>query len=365
MKIVYFSPVFWDSVAQRPHFFVKAAIEYGCSEVLWINPTPSRLPNLQDLMRITSPNKESSFERDKKIKVFTPKVLPLEPLGKVFDIVSSSEFRSLKRQIEDFSDENTYIVSGKPSRLVKYIVENFSYKKFILDIMDDYPEFYRGISKKCMTYTLDLLVEKSDICIFSSNPLADKFASKAKLSSIIKNACDETLVEAINASKGNRNSTKSDHDRPRVFGYIGSLASWFDWDAVIRIAECYPSCHVKLIGPRFSAIPQGLPSNISIHPPIEHSRVSTELLMFDFGLIPFKINQLTDSVDPVKYYEYCAAGLTVVSSRFGEMSRRIDKGVAIDINKFDADVSVDTAAPITWKQRFFPFFERHFGVVEE
>jgi teichuronic acid biosynthesis glycosyltransferase TuaH len=364
VKIVYFSPVSWDSVAQRPHFFVKAAIEYGCVEVLWVNPTPSRLPNLQDIMRITSKNRESSFERDKKITVLTPKVLPLEPLGRIFDIMSLSAFRSLKRKIEDFSDENTYIISGKPSRIVKYIVENVSYKKFILDVMDDYPEFYCGISKKSMISTLDMLVEKSDVCIFSSNSLADKFASKAKQSSIIKNACDESLVEAINASKGNISSTNSEPDHPRVFGYIGSLANWFDWDAVIRIAERYPSCHVKLIGPRFSAIPQSLPSNISIHPPIEHSRVSTELLKFDFGLIPFKINKLTDSVDPVKYYEYCAAGLTVVSSRFGEMSQRIDREFAIDINKFDIDVGVHAADPVTWKQRFFPFFEHHFGVVK-
>ncbi len=363
MKVVYFSPVSWNSVAQRPHFFVKAAIEYGCSEVLWINPSPSRLPNLQDIMRLTSPNKESSFERDRKIKVLTPKVLPLEPLGKVFDIISSAEFRSLKCKIEEFSDENTFIVSGKPSRLVKYIVENVQYKKFILDVMDDYPEFYRGISKNSMILMLDLLVKKSDICIFSSNSLADKFAFKAKCSSIIKNACDETLVEALNVIRGNGYSLKREPDHPRVFGYIGSLANWFDWEAVTRIAARYPSCHVKLIGPRFSAIPEGLPSNISIHPPIEHSRVSSELLTFDFGLIPFKINQLTASVDPVKYYEYCAAGVTVVSSKFGEMSQRIDKGFAIDINKLDVDSNVNIAEPITWKQRFFPFFEQHFGAV--
>lgn len=364
MNIVYFSPVSWDSVAQRPHFFVKVAIEYGCSKILWINPTPSRLPSLQDLTRITSQNRESSFERDKKIVVVSPKLLPVEPCGKIFDIVNLFELRSLKRKIEEFSDENTYIISGKPSRIVKYIIKSVSYKKFILDVMDDYPEFYFGISKKSMVSTLDLLIGKSDVCIFSSNSLADKFASKAKLSTIIKNACDESLVEAINASKNNIKSMRSEPVNTCVLGYIGSLANWFDWDVVIRIAERYPSCYVKLIGPKFSAIPKNLPSNISIHPPIEYSRVCDELLSFDFGLIPFKINQLTDSVDPVKYYEYCAAGLTVVSSRFGEMSQRIDRGFAVDINKFDIDVGAHKADPVTWKQRFFPFFEYHFGVVK-
>ena len=40
---------------------------------------------------------------------------------------------------------------------------------------------------------------------------------------------------------------------------------------------------------------------------------------FDVGLIPFKKNSLTASVDPIKYYEYRALGLPVVSTAFGEM----------------------------------------------
>ena len=40
------------------------------------------------------------------------------------------------------------------------------------------------------------------------------------------------------------------------------------------------------------------------------------------GLIPFMRNALTACVDPIKYYEYRALGLPVLSSAFGEMARR-------------------------------------------
>jgi hypothetical protein len=43
---------------------------------------------------------------------------------------------------------------------------------------------------------------------------------------------------------------------------------------------------------------------------------------FDVGLIPFKRSTLTSSVDPIKFYEYRALGLPVVSSAFGEMALR-------------------------------------------
>ena len=40
------------------------------------------------------------------------------------------------------------------------------------------------------------------------------------------------------------------------------------------------------------------------------------------GLIPFKRCEITAYVDPVKYYEYRAMGLTVLSSAFGEMQHK-------------------------------------------
>ena len=46
------------------------------------------------------------------------------------------------------------------------------------------------------------------------------------------------------------------------------------------------------------------------------------MTQFDVGLIPFKKTTLTSSVDPIKYYEYRALGLPVVSSAFGEMALR-------------------------------------------
>ncbi len=46
------------------------------------------------------------------------------------------------------------------------------------------------------------------------------------------------------------------------------------------------------------------------------------MTQFDVGLIPFKKTAITYSVDPIKYYEYRALGLPVVSSAFGEMAIR-------------------------------------------
>ena len=51
MRLLYFSPVPAGSYAQRPHFMVRAWLEWGVESVLWVNPYPCRLPRWQDLRR--------------------------------------------------------------------------------------------------------------------------------------------------------------------------------------------------------------------------------------------------------------------------------------------------------------------------
>jgi len=82
-----------------------------------------------------------------------------------------------------------------------------------------------------------------------------------------------------------------------------------------------------------------LPKNIELLPACDHMSAIKAMQDFSIGLIPFKKNELTDSVDPVKYYEYRALGLPVLSTRFGEMELRdCELGVFL----MDADTDLNT-----------------------
>ncbi|MBS7350060.1 MAG: hypothetical protein KIG95_07910, partial [Comamonas sp.] len=65
--------------------------------------------------------------------------------------------------------------------------------------------------------------------------------------------------------------------------------------------------------------PPDLPSNVELRGPIAHESISGLMRTWHAGLIPFLKNELTQSVDPVKYYEYRACGLPILSTMFGEM----------------------------------------------
>lgn len=87
-----------------------------------------------------------------------------------------------------------------------------------------------------------------------------------------------------------------------------------------------------------------LPNNINLLPACDHAVALKAMTQFHVGLIPFKKNALTASVDPIKYYEYRALGLPVISTDFGEMSLRTgERGVFITQSVSDAPAMADSA----------------------
>ena len=93
--------------------------------------------------------------------------------------------------------------------------------------------------------------------------------------------------------------------------------------------------------------------------------IGSFLKRFDLGLIPFKQTELTDAVDPIKYYEYRAAGLPVLSASLAEMlSFANDPGLLFFDQLFDTPNLIKAllaqrgvmiqgyAASVSWESRF-------------
>jgi hypothetical protein len=100
------------------------------------------------------------------------------------------------------------------------------------------------------------------------------------------------------------------------------VGAWFDWQWMIHLAQSRPNDNVHIVGPVFNPCNMKLPSNLKLFPPCSHKDALLTMLSFDVAVIPFLKNELTSSVDPIKYYEYRALGLPIISTGFGEMAYR-------------------------------------------
>lgn len=109
-----------------------------------------------------------------------------------------------------------------------------------------------------------------------------------------------------------------------VLGYVGSLHSWFDLELVAVLAAAMPEARVVLVGPAppdtAAALARLAAERPNLHwmGPRPYAEVPAIVRAFRVGLIPFRRTPLTEAVNPVKLYEYAAAGVPTVTTRFSD-----------------------------------------------
>ncbi len=310
-RMIYLSPVPWDSFSQRPHKFVEWFHTISGGDVLWVDPYPTRLPGLGDFAFRPGPSRHLS-RSEPWLKCLAVKALPIEPISGL-NVVNCYLRRAMVEDINAFASAGpTSLVIGKPSALALQLLRGGNFTKSVYDSMDDFPAFYSGLSKRSMQSKERAVVSSVDHVLVSSTLLmrrAQQMQPGADIR-LCENACAVEVLPPV-GQQVHRSGT-------RILGYVGTIGKWFDWEMIKRLAEC-AEVTVRLIGPVYTPAPFRLPPNVEVLPQCSHAQAIAAMLTFDVGLIPFKITALTESVDPIKYYEYCALGLPVITSDFGEM----------------------------------------------
>lgn len=352
MDLIYFSPVSWNSIAQRPHFFIKEAIKRGFSNIIWVNPTPSRFPETSDFRRVLSPFEANSFDIPPQVSVISPKLIPIEPFNSAYKILNKKKIDLIVSQIESkMKHTSRHLIISKPSLLAESVLLDVKFTSTTMDLMDDFPCFFSGFSKVSVNNILRRILLEVDFCIYSSTNLCKKYSLKKTNSMLVLNACDDDFLLKVKSMR------KKQPTNNLVFGYVGTVANWFDWDAILKLSSQYPDAEIQIVGPRYSSPSISLPKNIKILPAIDHSSIPEVISGFDYGLIPFKKNELTDSVDPVKYYEYLANDIPVITTSFGQMESRINHGNVHSFSTFSTDFKIKPESTVTWSGRLQPFFD--------
>lgn len=322
MILVYFSPVAYRSMAQRPQRMISFLCSVGVSRVIWVEPTLNRLPSFSDFARPTNWANTLEEADEPRVEVISVPHIPVEPLWGLRQ--SNNVF--IRRALKSISQRiagNSYVVGiGKPSRVALEFLNLASPKSVFYDRMDDFPAFYRGLSRRFMTRLDNRLIELADYVICSARKMKEKVDNDSgKFEYIANGLCDLNMPEEL--------ESRSVAGRLRLI-YVGTIGRWFDWPKVVDLAKNRPEVDICLVGPVYARYSGILPDNISISPAVANSEIWPLLASADVGLIPFVDNALTASVDPIKYYEYRVLGLPVLTTRFGDMRERIDQETVFD-----------------------------------
>lgn len=173
----------------------------------------------------------------------------------------------------------------------------------------------------------DLVINSSSV-IVTSQALRRKFSKLNSNCVYIPNGAD--VAHFFNSGKVSETVPELEHLRHPIIGYHGAVSDWFDVELVCRLAELHPEYSVLIVGPvnvgleKFRQHP-----NITLVGAKKYEILPKYLAYMDVCLIPFKINKLTLAVNPIKLYEYLAAGKPVVSTPLPEVSNNASEFVYV------------------------------------
>lgn len=161
------------------------------------------------------------------------------------------------------------------------------------------------------------LVADADLVIVTSAWLHDEIAPKARATALVRNAGEYGHFRAAPAE------VFRDGQGRRVIGYYGAIAEWFDLALVRAVALAQPDALVLLVGNDTAGAAAALADlpNVRLVGEVPYADLPYWLHGFDVALLPFKVIPLTLATNPVKVYEYLAAGVPVVAVDLPEMAQ--------------------------------------------
>ena len=292
--------------------------------VLWVNYHASRAPSASssDLLYMGHKLKQVAQglkNPRKNLHVLTPLVVPLPSSPAARRLNRWLLISQIQRALRKIRKGPTQIWSFTPD--VAYALGHFAEEKVLYYCVDDHAAF-SGYNKAQVLRDEETLCRRSDLVVTTSMALQEAKAPWNPNTILVPHGVDyehfsRAVTEDLPCPRDLENIP-----RPRL-GFFGLIRDWVDVGLLAEVAKKRKDWHFVLIGDADSSVDLSrYRRNPNLHflgrRPYE--TLPAYCRHFDAGLIPFKVNELTHAVNPIKLREYLAAGLPVVSTPMPEVA---------------------------------------------
>ena len=309
----------YDAPPTSKHHVMRLLAERNT--VLWVNYHASRTPTASSSDLLYMARKLGQVFKGltnpmRNLYVLTPIVLPLPGEGWARRINRLLLVRQIKRALDRLQDSPLQIWSFTPD--VAYLLDEFRAEKIVYYCVDDFAAF-SGYDRQ------QVLRDEADLCRRSDLVVATSMALKETRQQFNLN----TILVTHGVDYEHFSRAMSDNlpvpedlaDIPHpILGFFGLIRDWVDLDLLADVARCRPEWHFVLLGDSMvNLTPYRSLSNKHFLGRKKYEDLPAYCRQFDVGLVPFKINEVTQAGIPIKLREYLAAGLPVVSTPLPEL----------------------------------------------
>jgi len=295
--------------------------------VLWVNYHASRKPSMtgQDLRylggRLRRVFQGLSRARE-NLYVLTPLVLPLPGCNWAREVNRMMLIHQIRIALAGMGSGPLQIWSFCPD--TAYLVERLSPERVLYYCVDDFASFTGYDADQVLRDEAELC-RLADLVVTSSQSLMKQ---KRKLNERTIHVSHGVDYQHFSRALRERLAVPEDLRciaRPRI-GFFGLIRDWVDLRLIARIARRRGKWQFVFLGDStvdLSAFTEL--ENVHFLGARPYGQLPAYCRHFDVGMIPFKLNDLTQAANPIKLREYLAAGLPVVSTPLNEVKSHADQ----------------------------------------
>lgn len=315
-SIICISTHFWHDYWFRKQHFMSRFAEKGY-RVLYVQPTHSMVRKYRKPELSKNRNILPSIERlNRNIILFNPPKLLPKPMIPTSSIISHTYISWLigktARRL-NMSNAILWVYRPEYASGLKFIPHN----RLVFDLADDLAS-YKESAKRRSRYVANCISKiafLADQMIVTSPTLQKLYQNKTKRCALISNGFDEKLFD------GQPKPIPKDLAQiPKpVAGFVGTLFSYLDYQLLYQVARSLPEVSFVFVGPVESNGKDGVAlvnnlSNTYFLGPKNKESIPDYVSNFTVCLNPFKEDNVSKAVSPLKVYEYLATGRPVIST---------------------------------------------------
>lgn len=298
VRIAYLMNVEWNWIKQRPHFIAEGLGKKFKIKIIY--QYRYRRSVLQD-RKNTSTN------------LYPVYVIPF--IGKYKKIAWINTLLKniiIKKFIKKYKPDIIYLTY--PDQL--YTIPKNYQGRVLYDCMDNHIAFQEDkTSKKKLARKETELINRAYKVLVSSRKLSGNLCERYGKDILKK------IVLVRNGFDGNIINPKDSYIRTKFFDicYFGTVSSWFNFKFIMRSLDEFKNLRYILYGPADVKIP--VHERLVYKGIAEHKRLYENIQNADCLVMPFIVNEIIESVDPVKLYEYINFNKHIICCKYPEVER--------------------------------------------
>ena len=181
-----------------------------------------------------------------------------------------------------------------------------------------------------------ILAEKSSFIIATCSKLFRRNVMYNPNSFIIENG-----YNFEGSFRDKETDTYLENIKKPIVGYIGIIRGWIDFELLEYLLSEYPDYSFVFVGEVYKdsvktfEVLSGKYKNLFLPGRVPYKSLPFAMEYFDVGIIPFRMNEFMESVNPNKFYEMISCGVAVVSTNIGDLKEKYSALCAIADTKED------------------------------